>query len=85
MRGDSSSAAVRALANPAATRITDVYKFDGDTEQVVGRGSRSVVSSARHRLTGQRVAVKKLSRAETTRVEVNLILSIFLTVVSAIK
>lgn len=81
MRRDSS------LANPAAkevdcsTRITDVYKFDGDTEQVVGRGSRSVVSSARHRLTGQRVAVKKLSREETTRVEVNQIFSILLTVV----
>lgn len=89
MREDSSSAALSALANPGAkavdctTRITDVYEFDGDTEQVVGRGSRSVVSSARHRLTGQRVAVKKLSRAETTRVEVNTTTLILLTVVSS--
>ena len=50
--------------------ITDVYLFDGDAE-AVGKGSRGVVSSARHRLTGQQVAVKKLPRSETTRFEVS--------------
>lgn len=56
-------------AGKTAVRITDIYRFEGNGEPV-GRGNRSVVSTATHRLTGQPVAVKRLSRAETTRLEV---------------
>ncbi|CAM9946715.1 unnamed protein product, partial [Ectocarpus fasciculatus] len=59
-----------AVAPPAPPSITDVYSFEGASEPVIGRGQRSVVSTARHRLTGQPVAVKRLARAETTRLEV---------------
>lgn len=57
-----------AAATPRA-RITDVYRFDGDREPV-GRGQRATVTTATHLRTGESVAVKKLSRAETTRLEV---------------
>ncbi|CAN0529995.1 unnamed protein product, partial [Ectocarpus sp. 12 AP-2014] len=66
------SAAVPAApaARSPAPSITDVYCFKGAAEPVIGRGQRSVVTTARHRLTGQPVAVKRLARAETTRLEV---------------
>lgn len=50
-------------------KITDVYRFDGGGKPV-GRGNRSTVSTATHRLTGQQVAVKRLLRSETSRLEV---------------
>ncbi|CAB1111775.1 unnamed protein product [Ectocarpus sp. CCAP 1310/34] len=62
--------AVAPAARSPAPSITDVYFFEGAAEPVIGRGQRSVVSTARHRLTGQPVAVKRLARAETTRLEV---------------
>ncbi|CAM9428899.1 unnamed protein product, partial [Hapterophycus canaliculatus] len=62
-------AATAGGAGTSSVRITDVYRFEGNGEPV-GRGNRSVVSTATHRLTGQPVAVKRLSRAETTRLEV---------------
>ncbi|CAM9389070.1 unnamed protein product [Ectocarpus sp. 4 AP-2014] len=68
---DPSAAAPAApAARSPAPSITDVYCFEGVAEPVIGRGQRSVVSTARHRLTGQPVAVKRLARAETTRSEV---------------
>lgn len=57
-----------ALAASSA-RITDVYRFEGNGEPV-GRGQRATVSTATHLRTGQTVAVKRLSRAQTTRLEV---------------
>lgn len=54
---------------PKALRITDVYRFEGGG-RLVGRGHRSTVSSATHRRTGQPVAVKRISRAVTSRGEV---------------
>ena len=57
-----------ALTAPSA-RITDVYRFEGNGEPV-GRGQRATVSTATHLRTGQTVAVKRLLRAETTRLEV---------------
>lgn len=53
----------------APKRITDVYKFDNNG-QPVGRGNRSTVSTATHRLTGQPVAVKRMLRSETSRSQV---------------
>eukprot|EP00903_Cladosiphon_okamuranus_P008825 g8452.t1 len=50
-------------------RITDVYRFEGNGEPV-GRGQRATVSTATHLRTGQTVAVKRLLRAQTTRLEV---------------
>ena len=50
-------------------RITDVYDFDNNG-QPVGRGNRSTVSTATHRLTGQPVAVKRMLRSETSRSQV---------------
>lgn len=53
----------------ATLRITDVYRFDSG-DQPVGRGNRSIVTTATHRLTGLPVAVKRISRADTSRLEV---------------
>lgn len=53
----------------APARITDVYHFDNNG-QPVGRGNRSTVSTATHRLTGQPVAVKRMLRSETSRSKV---------------
>ncbi|CAM9735020.1 unnamed protein product [Pylaiella littoralis] len=58
-----------APATSSARLITDVYRFQGTNDEV-GRGQRSVVSTATHRLTGQAVAVKRLARTDTTRMEV---------------
>ncbi|CAM9981499.1 unnamed protein product [Ectocarpus sp. 13 AM-2016] len=66
----SAAAPAAPAARSPAPSITDVYCFKGAAEPVIGRGQRSVVTTARHRLTGQPVAVKRLARAETTRVEV---------------
>lgn len=61
-----------APATSSGRLITDVYRFQGTNDEV-GRGQRSVVSTATHRLTGQAVAVKRLSRADTTRLEVRMV------------
>ncbi|CAM9788059.1 unnamed protein product [Ectocarpus sp. 12 AP-2014] len=66
----SAAAPAAPAARSPAPSITDVYFFEGAAEPVIGRGQRSVVTTARHRLTGQPVAVKRLARAETTRLEV---------------
>lgn len=58
-----------AVGAPPPVCITDVYRFEGNGEPV-GRGQRATVSTATHLRTGQTVAVKKLARAETTRLEV---------------
>ncbi|CAN0007465.1 unnamed protein product, partial [Choristocarpus tenellus] len=55
------------LPNPAT--ITDVYNFDAAVEPV-GRGHRSTVSIATHRLTGKAVAVKQISRKVSNKSEV---------------
>lgn len=60
------------LPSSKQLRITDCYRFEGGG-QLVGRGHRSTVSSATHRRTGQVVAVKRISRAVSSRREVRLI------------
>lgn len=50
-------------------RITDVYRFDSSGTPV-GRGNRSTVYECTHRLTGQPVAVKRISRTHSSRLEV---------------
>lgn len=60
---------LRSLPTRRGDSITDVYMFGSDDE-VVGRGSRGAVSAATHRQTGKRVAVKRMLRAETSRLEV---------------
>lgn len=57
------------LPSSKELRITDCYRFEGGG-QLVGRGHRSTVSSATHRRTGQVVAVKRISRAVSSRREV---------------
>lgn len=63
------AATAQGASENGRARITDVYRFESGVEPV-GRGNRSTVSSATHRLTGQEVAVKKLSRDGTSRLEV---------------
>lgn len=60
-----------ATAATTNTSITDVYRFESGGEPV-GKGHRSTVFECTHRLTGQSVAVKKISRAETSRLEASL-------------
>lgn len=63
------AAVAQGASEGGRARITDVYRFESGVEPV-GRGHRSTVSTATHRLTGKEVAVKRISRENTSRLEV---------------